>query len=225
MNRNKILILFLLVFGNFAWAQDDLLEMLESDQEEKTEYAFATFKGTRVINLQSNELPAKGVLQYMFNHRFGAFNNEYFYNFLGMNNAEVRLQLDYSFTDWLNVGLGHGSATPRTYDGFIKYRLLRQSTGAKKSPVSISGFSSLFYNYQKQDEDALYNTSDRLSFVNELIIARKFSPDFSLQVVPTHVHFNLVSTTDESNDLFSLGFAGRYKLTQSIALTAEYILQ
>lgn len=225
MIKNKLLIALISLFCSGLQAQDDLMEMLEEEQGETTEYAFATFKGTRMINLQSPELPAEGVLQYMFNHRFGAFNNDFFYNFLGMSNAEVRLQLDYSFKDWLNVGLGHGSATPRTYDAFVKYRLARQSKGAKNFPFTLSGYSAVFCNYQRTPEDALYNTSDRFSFVNELVIARKVTSDFSVSLVPTHVHFNLVSSMEESNDLFSVGFGGRYKITQSISVNAEYILQ
>lgn len=206
-------------------AQDDLLKMLEDEEAPKTDYTIATFKGTRVVNLHSPEQPGKGVLQYMFNHRFGAFNNDYFYNFLGMVNAEVRLQLDYGITDWLNAGLGHGTASPRTYDAFVKYRLLRQSKGEKSFPFTIVGYSALYYNYMRFGDDLPHYDSERLSFVNELIIARKFSQNFSLEVVPTHVHFNLVNLENEPNDIFSLGFAGRYKITPALALTAEYIYQ
>ena len=70
--------LFLMVVH--VQAQDDLLDLLEDEQGETTEYAFATFKGTRAINLQSTELPSKGVLQYIFMHRFGSFSDDFFYN-------------------------------------------------------------------------------------------------------------------------------------------------
>ncbi len=205
-------------------AQDDLLKMLEEERGPTTEYAFATFKGTRVINLHSPQLPGKGVLQYMFLHRFGAFNNEFFYNFLGMSNAEVRLQLDYSFTDWLNFGMGHGSAAPRTYDTYVKYRLLRQSKGARNFPVTVVGYSAFYYTYQKTG-DIPVNRTDRMSFVNELIIARKFTPKFSMELVPSHVHFNQVSTADESNDIFALGAAARMKVSKAVAISLEYIHQ
>jgi opacity protein-like surface antigen len=206
-------------------AQDDLLNMLEEEKGEDTSYAFATFKGTRVINLQSPELPSKGVLQYIFIHRFGSFSDDYFYNFLGMNVAEVALQLDYGITDWLNFGLAYGSATPRTYNGFLKYKLLRQSSGGRVMPITLTGYSSIFYNAERYNDDLPRNNSDRLSFVNQAVIARKFNKNFSMEIVPTHVHFNLVNLKSESNDLFSLGLGGRYKLTSQLAVTAEYIYQ
>lgn len=206
-------------------AQDDLLNMLEEDAGEDTTYAFATFKGTRVVNLQSNEIPGKGVMQFVFMHRFGSFSDDYFYNFFGMNTAEIALQLDYSVSDWLNFGIGYGSATPRTYDGFVKFKLLRQSSGGRVMPVSVSGYSSLFYNAERYSDDLPHNSSDRLSFVNQLVIARKFNKNFSMELVPSHVHFNLVSLKSEPNDIFALGLGLRHKITAQVALSAEYIYQ
>lgn len=207
-----------------AHAQDDLLDMLEEESSETTEYAFATFKGTRAINLQSTELPSKGVLQYIFMHRFGSFSDDFLYNNLGMNTAEVALQLDYGVTEWLNLGFYSGTAYPRTYTGFVKYRLFRQSKGAKTMPLSIVGYSSMNYNNERYEGET-FNNSDRLSFTNQLILARKFSQRFSLELVPTHVHFNIVSLESESNDIFSLGTAARFKLTNQLSLSAEYIYQ
>ncbi len=218
--------LCLCFFAPHLSAQDDLLADLESEQEETTEYAFATFKGTRAINLQSPELPAKGVLQYIFIHRFGAFNDEFLYNNLGMNKAEVALQLDYGLTNWLNVGLSSGTSFPRTYSGFAKYRLARQSKGAKVMPFSLVGYSSVTWNNEKYSSvDVPFNETDRLSFTNQLVMARKFSQRFSLEIVPTHVHFNVVNLASESNDIFSVGTAARLKLTQQIGLSLEYIYQ
>ncbi|MGB0177055.1 MAG: DUF5777 family beta-barrel protein, partial [Owenweeksia sp.] len=207
-----------------TFAQDDLLGMLEEEQGPTTEYAFATFKGTKVVNLQSPELPGKGVLQYTILHRFGAFNDDYFYNFLGLDNAQVRLTLDYSFTNWLNVGIGH-SAVNKVYEGFVKYRLARQSKGARNFPFTITGFSGLYYSALRLPEALPYNESDRLSYVHELVVARKFSQKFSAEVVPTVTHFNLVDSADFSNDVFSVGLAARYKITNMHSVNIEYVYQ
>ena len=77
----KYVCIALLLFSFELSAQDDLLDLLE--EEPQIEYAFATFKGTRIINLQSNELPAEGVMQFMIMHRFGALNDDFVYNFFG----------------------------------------------------------------------------------------------------------------------------------------------
>jgi hypothetical protein len=55
-----------------------------------------------------------------------------------------------------------------------------------------------------------------------MIIARKFSDKLSLQLSPTMIHRNLVLTTEDENDVYAIGTAGRYKLTKRTALNAEY---
>ncbi|MCR9155456.1 MAG: DUF5777 family beta-barrel protein [Bacteroidetes bacterium] len=204
-------------------AQDDLLSELEGDAGQETDYAFATWKGTKVVNLQTNELPGAGVLQYTILHRFGSFSEDFMYNFLGLNNAQVRLTLDYSPTEWLNLGLGH-TGFQKTYDGFVKYRLLRQSKGAINMPVSVTGFSSAYYSALRYDEqDFERNLGRRMSYVHELIIARKFNQNFSAQVVPTVIHTNLSQTFEDANTQIAIGLAARYKITAMHAITVEWV--
>lgn len=204
------------------FGQDDLLAELEAEAAPATVYTQATWKGTKVVNLETNELPAAGVLQYSILHRFGAFNQSFFHNFLGLHNAQVRLSLDYSPTDWLNLGLSN-TGVRKTSDAYAKYRLLRQSTGEKNSPVSITGFSGVYFSAQRFNDDLPRNTSDRFSFVNQLVIARKFTENFSAQLVPTSVHFNVVDARNDNNTVLILGLAGRYKLSHKFALTAEWL--
>lgn len=209
---------------NQLWAQDDLLAQLESEQEETTTPVLATFKGSRIVNLQSPEMSGKGVLKYMFIHRFGAFNQDFWHNFMGLFNAQVRLSLDYSPTDWLNVGLG-ASGVQKFYDGFAKYRLARQTTGASTFPVSITGFSSMYYTAERFNDELPRNESDRVSYVHELIIARKFNPEFSLEIVPTLIHYNVVENLGDNNDVIALGIGGRYKVSPQHAISIEYVHQ
>lgn len=221
--RKLLFLLAILPF--FSYGQDDLLSELEDDSSEETTYTFATWKGTKVVNLQTNEIPAAGVLQYTILHRFGSFSEDFFYNFLGLNNAQVRLTLDYSPTSWLNLGLGH-TGFRKTYDAFAKYRLVRQSKGARNMPVSITGFSSIYYSAQRYDrfsEGFERTTPRRLSYVHELVIARKFSQSFSAQIVPTVIHSNLTPRAVDNNTQFAVGVAARYKLTHMHALTVEWV--
>ncbi len=208
-------------------AQDDLLDVIEEDSNASSEeviYTSATFKGTRIINMQSSEIPGKGVMQFMFMHRFGAFNQDFFYNFFGLDVATVRLSLDYSITDWLNVGFGRSSVT-KTWDGFLKMKLLRQSSGGKNMPVSAVLYTTLNYTTLRFDSALPIENVDRFSYSTQLILARKFNDRFSLEVVPTYVHYNLVQTEEQPNDLFALGFGGRFKITRRVAITGEYMLQ
>ena len=226
-NLSKLLLIagvFIGVSLQPAFGQDDLLNMLEDEQGPTTDYAFATFKGTKVVNLQSPEIPGKGVLQYVIAHRFGSFKNDFFYNFMGLDNAQVRLSLDYSFTDWLNIGISHASFK-KTYDAFAKYRLIRQSKGVKNFPFTITGFSSVYYENLRFNDQLDHKESERLSYVHQLVIARKFNKRFSAELVPTLVHANIVDKAEFSNDAFALGLGGRYKLTHQYAVTLEYIHQ
>lgn len=214
----------LLFFSTSLHAQDDLLNTLKEEAKPETVYTFATFKGTRVVNLQSPELPGKGVLQFMILHRFGAFNDNFFYNFMGLDNAQVRLALDYSVFNWLSVGVAH-SGIHKTYEGFLKYRLVRQSTGKKNFPFSIVGFSSLIYSAERAAPDQPIYEGDRFNYVHELVLARKFTPGFSAEIVPSLVHFNLVDSIRQNNDVFALGIGARQKLTPMTAISIEYIHQ
>mgnify|MGYP000403904907 CR=1 FL=1 len=225
MLKNKLsLILALLFISSSIYAQDDLLDLLESEEEPEIEYAFATFKGTKVVNLQSPELPHKGVMQYVISHRFGSFNDDFLYNFAGLDNAQIRMSFDYSVLDWLNVGVSHASFR-KMYDGFAKYRLFRQSKGAKNFPVTITGFSGIYYESLKFTDGLPHEETERLRFVNQLVIARKFNSKFSAAITPTHIHNNIVELESFDNSVFAIGLGARYKFTPMHALNIEYIPQ
>lgn len=70
--------------------------------------------------------------------------------------------------------------------------------------------------------DKYERTSNRLSYAHQVIIGRKFTDNFSLQIAPTVVHANLVDRFSDKNDAFILAEAARYKFTKRMAITAEY---
>ena len=146
MKKFFLLIAGVCAFG-FANAQDDLLDIIDTPpakEKKEINYTTATFKGTRIVNMQSPEIPGKGVMQFVFMHRFGAINDDFLYNFFGLDLASVRLSLDYSPTDWLNVGFGRSSVT-KAWDGFLKIKMLRQSTGDRNMPISAVLYSTINY--------------------------------------------------------------------------------
>jgi len=219
--RKPSFIFLFLFFGLFTVkAQDDMMDLFGPD-EETTEYAFATFKATRLVLGQSVENPAKGTLVFMIQHHFGYINSGA-YEYWGLDQSTIRLGFEYGINDWLAVGIGR-STYKKTYDGFVKAKILRQSSGAVNMPVSLSYFGSLSLNSLKWSEPERENYfSSRLAFTNQLLIARKFSPSISLQITPTLIHKNLVETTEDKNDIFASGFGGRIKLSKRISLNAEY---
>lgn len=204
-------------------AQTNLLDELNEETEEETVYTRATFKGTRIVNSQSVETVDKGVLQFMISHRFGELSDGP-RELWGLDNSQVRLALNYGITDWLQVGIGRTS-TDKTFDGSLKFKLLRQSSGKRYMPVSIVGFTSINYNSQAALEGSLLEEEPqaRISYAHQLIVARKFNSRLSLQVAPMVVHRNVVQTREQDNDIFVVALGGRYKLTNRLALNVDFI--
>lgn len=212
---------FICLFSGSLWSQEeDLLSLL--GEEETIDYTNASFKTNRVINLHSLESTAKGVLDFKIGHRFGTLNGG-FYELFGLDNASIRLGFDYGLSDALTIGVGR-SGFQKTYDGFIKYKFLRQSTGKRNMPLTVgvlltSAIQTL--KWANPDRDNFF--SNRLYYTSQLIIGRKFNESFSLQLSPTMVHRNLVATNAEKNDVYALGTAARLKITKRLAVNAEYI--
>lgn len=203
-----------------ATAQEGLFDLLDEGPE-PTQYTYATFKGSKLLNGQTNETPGQGVLQYIISHRFGSFTDEYLYNFFGLDNAHIRMQLDYGISDRLNIGIGRSSVW-KTSDAFIKYRALRQRSGGTAFPFSLTLYSSLNYRGAKYTDGITHNTSDRLSYHHQAVLARKMNQNLSLIAAPSIVHWNLVPSPEDPNDSYHLMLGGRYKLTKRMAVTGEY---
>jgi hypothetical protein len=214
-------------------SSDDLMDMLEDEENAapQKEYVAATFKSTRIINGHSIENTAAGVLDFRVSHRFGPINSG-LKDFFGLDGANTMIGFDYGITDWLMIGLNR-STYQKEVGGFTKIRLLRQ-TENNSMPFSLSYMGGI----SAQTMPALtlapvvvapgdtvtpeYYFSNRLYYVNQLLLARKFSNMFSLQLMPTHIHYNLVPTNGEPNDVIALGLGGRVKLSNRISLTGEY---
>jgi hypothetical protein len=203
-----------------VFAQDDLLSLIE-DEKPQTEFTKASFKTSRVINSQSLENAAPGVLDLKISHRFGPLNGGA-YELFGLDAATIRIGLDYGISKHLMVGAGR-SSVEKTYDGFLKYKLLRQSSGARSMPVSVLWFSSIALNSLKWANPERENFfSSRIAYTHQLILGRKFSEGFTLQLMPTVVHRNLILSPEEKHDVLAMGAALRQKLTRRLAINAEY---
>lgn len=221
-------LLGLLIFVK-AGAQDttDLMGQLEKEMgpdKNQTYYTTATFKTTRLVNGHSVENVGKGVLDVKISHRFGHI-NEGGYALFGLDNATMRMGFDYGITRYLMIGIGR-STYQKTYDGYFKLKILRQSRGKRKMPITLSYVPTIAYKTIKFDDPTIKNyNSSRLSFTHQLIIARKFSEGTSIQLMPTFVHQNLVSLASEPNDMFAIGIGGRQKITKRISINVEYYYQ
>jgi hypothetical protein len=224
MNKNIPIYLFFLFFTIDVIGQDLLSTLTESQPQEK-ELVFQTFKGTRVVNGHSVEVKGKGELEFIIGHRFGLINSGAI-NLFGLDQAYIRFGLEYGITPKLGFGIGRSSYT-KIFDSYLKYQMISQSRGGG-SPVTITALGSLgVQTYEYTNPDAWRNMpfGDKLYYSGQLLIARKFSPNFSLQLSPIFVHANTVNPIVENKNQFAMGFSGRYKVTKSFAVNAEYFLR
>lgn len=216
-----ILIVVMLLPLKSAFAQQpDLLKLVDSGGTKK-EYVTAAFKSSRVINGHSIEFLGKGVLDFRILHRFGNVSNGV-KQFFGLDEASMRLGFDYGLGKNLMIGVGRTTSN-KEYDAFIKYRPVRQSTGPGGFPFSVVVVSGITLNTLDFVDDSRKNYfSSRLGFYNEIIIGRKFTEAFTLQLSPVFVHRNLVAKTTDDNDTYALGIGGRLKFSKRMAFVVDY---
>jgi Membrane bound beta barrel domain (DUF5777) len=213
-----------------AIAQDDLLDDLKKEDSAvvKQNITIATFKSTRVINMHSTEMTGVNNLQFMIIHHFGNIwdkdaGGSNLARLLGLNAgfANTYMSFDYSPKAWMNLGLAF--AGNASLEGTAKFKLMRQQTGVKNYPVSIAWISTMRYEANHQvpaPNDLEWN---RMSYLHQLLVARKFSDAFSLQFVGSMLHNNIISYGfGNSHNVFNVGFGGRMKLTDKTAVTFEY---
>ena len=214
----------------------NLMNQLEKETgENKTVYTTTTFRYTRIIDGHSVEnLPAH-VLDVRIAHRFGPL-SEGLYNFFGLDYSpfNVRVGFDYGITNNFMIGGGH-NAWQKTYDAFFKVKLLRQSKGAVNMPVTVSFVTTAATSTVKagdfgfEPSDSLHKR-DRLSYVFQLLIGRKFSEQFALQIMPTfirtdNVSFNHIKDNTYKRNIFAIGVGGTQRVSKRMSISAEYYYQ
>ncbi len=218
----KILAVFIgLISTNTGVIAQDLLDILEEEAPKEIAYTSATFKGTRILNGHSIETRKKQTLEFMISHRFGRV-NQGLEELFGLDQSNIRFAFEYGVTDNLMIALGR-SSFDKTYDSFLKYKILKQQTGTKGFPISVALFASAAYRTLKDfDPENALSASQKLSYTTQILIARKFSQNFSLQLTPTFIHKNSVQTAQDPHDQFAIGVGGRVKLTKRMSINGEY---
>ena len=167
-------------------------------------------------------------------HRFGkiGLNDEFYKSFLGFDlPANIRFSLSYKLSDRAYVGVGR-TKIGKTIDVEGKYLLLRQKQN--ESPISVAIYNNTGINtdaYRGESPLAFFADSvtpfenkfvHRFSYNTQLIISRKFSEKWSLQLSPTFVYQNLVEGVAKSHHTFVLPFSGRFQYSFGSAILFEY---
>ena len=211
--KNFILLFFL--FPLLTFSQTDLLSGEETPSAK--EKVTSAFKALKIVNLESTKLAAKGDLYFVVAHRFGSIKDG-FEGFYGLDNANTQIKFIYGLTNGLNVSAARSEFA---YDFATKYMLFPQIKDG--FPVTIAGFNSLSINNTLKE--SLYpklQFKDRLTYVAQLLISRKFSEKLSLEIVPSFFHQNFVEDVDQSNSQYAIGFGGRYKFAKRWSLNMDY---
>ncbi|WP_036678099.1 DUF5777 family beta-barrel protein [Daejeonella oryzae] len=220
MNRNlpfaKLTAILFLLIPLTSVAQDDLMALAIDSNE--TQVSNSTFKATRIINGHSVETTGRNNLDFIISHRFDRLNRG-FDDFFGLDAATNRLALEYGLTEDIMIGIGR-SSYEKNYDFFGKYRLLRQSTGKKNIPLSITAFTG--YSLRTVKSVPELSSNERSSYTAQILLARKFGEALSLQLSPTIIHRSRPDIASDSKSVYASGIGGRVKLTKRFSVNGEY---
>ncbi len=240
------IILALLLSSGWIMAQDSTEVTVTAPQKAKP--VKNTFQSVWIIDNQTVLVPVKGTFEMDINHRFGLWNKGYedFWGFFAPSN--IRLGASYAPVKNLFVGIGVTKTTatnvpyaeaPSTvggpmWDGSVKYSIITQTKG--RYPVSVTYYGNVGFNTKKDTANEIYlNTTDRLTFFNQILVARKISNKLSVQVGASLSHQNMVNgyyTKNDSASLkvnpemehnhFAVDISARYKLTNVTSLMVSY---
>ncbi len=211
---------FMMTLIQIGLSAQTLEELLASEAVPPTQYVYSTFQSTRLINGHTIEKMPENELDFRVSHRFGALNGG-IYDFFGLDYAQTHLSLEYGINRWLMVGIGR-SSFEKTADGFAKLSLLRQTSGERSVPFHLSLILSAEAYGLKPFDGIERDLSSRMTYVQQLLIARKFSPGFSFQLMPTHIYRNLPPSPDEAHALFALGIGASGSISPRMAVNIEY---
>lgn len=217
----SILLFFLFTNNIWCFAQDDLLKTLQSMVINHRENVIATFKGDKIINIETNETVRKNNLDFRISHLFGNIGKESgggIHNFYGFDqSADIRIAFHYGISDKLMVGVSRAKRN-ENFEGLVKYRVFEQTTD-NHFPFALTLFGNSTYSIK--DNSIFQKDIYRITYCAQLILARKFSKNFSLVLSSGLIHRNFVNADDENNT-YNLSGGFRYKFTRSSSFIADY---
>jgi hypothetical protein len=213
-----LLVIGLLIICNQSYAQDSIIITRVKN----------TFKSNFIIDNQTVMVPVKKTLEISIQHRFGTINNGYsdFYGLFAP--ANIRLGANYTPIDKLQLGIGLTKERMQV-DGNIKYALSKQAV-AHGCPVSVTYYGDMAVSTLPMAGNFV-NKADRISYFNQLIIARKVTKQFSIQVSPSLSYFNNVEGYKSSNGTikakmknfhYAIATSGCYMFTDGMGIIANY---
>jgi hypothetical protein len=224
---------FLVLLNKTGFAQNDSTASTPAvEAPVKQKPAKNTFHSVWIIDDQSVMVPIKGTFEADIQHRFGTVTNGV-KDLFGIY-ASANMRIGFSYVPINNLSLGFGlSKSNMLLDGSAKYAIIKQTKG--KYPVSVTYYGNLGYKMLADPNHFLFTyQTERLSFFNQLIVARKVTENFSVQAALSISHQNSVpgfyaqkdtvtyAYKEEKFDMFTGSVCARYKLTDVTAILIEY---
>lgn len=215
----KTLLFLSVLSSGLVFSQEDLLKDIDTIKT-NTEISPPAFKGLQIVTAQSTKLTAKNEWYIVVAHRFGDISTG-FKNFFGLDEASTKLGVIYGLTDGISVSLSR-ETNMKTFELGAKYRLLKQN---EEVPVDLVGYNVMAINTDLDKDNYPYLTfNDRLSYLTQALISRRFNDNLSLQLTPSFIHKNLYDQHVEDKNQFLTGLGGRYKISKRISINAEYFV-
>ncbi|TLX70081.1 hypothetical protein E9993_22600 [Labilibacter sediminis] len=197
-----------------------LLDELEQESSNENALYLSLFKSTNVVLTPSVVQLAKGELQFRVSHVFGTVTSgiEELYGLDEIYNVDI--SFDYGISERLSIGIARSSDFDKTLQSKIKYSILRQNS-TNTSPISLIYFGGI--NIRTRQYDIERDFVDRLEYISQLIIGKKFSDSFSTQLSGAFIHLNRVPSKSHPNTIGLTSLGASYSLTRSANLNVEYV--
>ncbi len=190
-----------------------------------------TFTGTRIVNAHSVELVQHKYLDVRITHRFGDVGGNFggIHNLYGIDNVDdVRIAFEWGAARNFTVGAGRskGALLREILDAYGKYRFLRQTEDNRIPVTAVAFFTTSVSTMESAHPDSVSiaffdKFVHRVSYVSQIIVARKFSEMLSIQLMPTYSFRNFVAFEDQ-NEIFALGGGLRFRFAKHFAIIGDY---
>jgi len=213
----KRTLLFIFIFSFLGL----MINAQEEVAKKKDKPVRSPYETTILIDFPTTLNPAAGSFQLLINHRFGVVKSiSDLYGIYAPSN--IRMSGEYGITKNISIGFSTEKNNKMQVLHW-KWTFLNQ-TRSGAIPVSIAYYGALGMDARDKEVFGInYNTLSRLSFFNELIISRKFSPKLTAQVGASFSHFNMVKR-EAKHDHIGFHLGGRYKVWNSNSIIFEYSL-
>ena len=102
----------------------------------------------------------------------------------------------------------------------MKYAIKKQTS---TFPVSIVGYNSI--NLDTSLDENIYpnlNFNERYIYISQLLISRRFSDNFSLQLSPSVVKHNFLTTQSKTDYNYILNTGSRLKISKRSSFNIDY---